>query len=451
MKLSLGQRAQSIGKDYHYAWLIVAIGTTLMVFVSFIGQAFAILLVVLERDFEWTLTAIALAYFIRSITSALMSPFAGWLGDRFGPRRAMLAGAILYVAGMLLLSSLSQIWQLYLYYSLILGTAQALFSVNVPTTVAAWFRRRLGLASGIQQSAGGMASSVMAPALVLLLDSAGWQTTFWIIAAVGGVIIFSLLWKFNGDPSDRGMRPYGSTEDDPGPSTKRDPVVTRLRSAKFLRHARRTNAFWNLIAIHYLGCVGHSIVMVSVVFFATKTHDMSLGAAAWIVSIYSFCSIAGRFTIPVLADRWGAKGVMVLAYFIQGITVALLFWAHDPWQFYLFAAMFGIGLGGEMSAFVVINRQYYGMGPVRTVYGFQNLGAGLGMALGGLIASVIYDLTETESSAGSYDLAWYISIAASLVGMAYILLLEPTSRMLIPNWEESLPQEPAQPLPNLEA
>ena len=92
-----------------------------------------------------------------------------------------------------------------------------------------------------------------------------------------------------------------------------------------------------------------------------------------------------------------------------------------------------------MSAFLVINRQYYGMGPVRTVFGFQTLGAGLGMAFGGLIGSVIFDLR------GSYDLAWFISIAASLGGAACILLLEPTSRLLIPNWEESLPREARAP------
>ena len=62
-------------------------------------------------------------------------------------------------------------WQLYVYYSLVLGTAQALFSVNIPTTVAAWFRRRLGLAVGLQQSLGGMGASVMAPALAFLLAS----------------------------------------------------------------------------------------------------------------------------------------------------------------------------------------------------------------------------------------------------------------------------------------
>jgi len=154
-----------------------------------------------------------------------------------------------------------------------------------------------------------------------------------------------------------------------------------------------------------------------------------------IVSIYSLSSIASRFMTPVLAEQFGSRGVMTLAYFLQGITVALLFWTQEAWQFYLFAVLFGIGFGGEMSAFLVINRQYFGMGPVRTIFGFQSMGAGLGMAVGGLFGSIIYD------TLGSYDVAWLFSIAASLGGVVCILLLEPTSRVLIPDWEESLPPE----------
>ena len=426
--------ARRLSSNYHYAWAIVAMATTLQVSTNFISQAFSVLIVILQKDFGWTLTSIILAYFFRSIVSALLSPLAGWVADRYGTRRSLLLASTCYVGGLLLLSTINSVWQLYLYYSLILGVAQSLFRVNIPTTVAAWFRRRLGLAVGIQQSAGGMGGSIMAPALALLLTQAGWQTAFWIIPAVGGSIVFSLVFLFHGDPADRNKKPFGATEDDPPPTPTRTPAMTKLRSQVFLKHARQTRAFWNLIGIHHLGCIGHSIVMVGAVFFATQ-QGLSLQAAAWIVSLYSLSSIASRFFTPVLADIWGAKWVMALAYAIQGITVALLFWTHDPWQFYVFAVLFGIGLGGEMSAFLVINRQYFGMGPVRTIFGLQNLGSGLGMALGGLLGGVVFDLF------GSYDIAWLISIATSLGGAACILLLEPTSRVLIPNWEASLPLE----------
>lgn len=432
-KLSLRPAGLSIGTaQIHYGWFIAAIAAVLQVTTNFVSQGFAVLLPIIKDTFGWSLTAITLAYFFKSVVQAVLSPVAGWVADRYGARRSLLVAATLYVGGMLFLSSISQVWQLYLGYSLILGIAQALFSVNIPTTVAAWFRRRLGEAVGIQQSLGGMGASIMVPVLVLVLVSTDWQIAFLLMTAVGGLILFGLLILFRGDPADRGMKPYGTTGEDPPLVVKSDPAVTKLRTRVFLQHVRRTRAFWNLITIHHLGCVGHAIVMVSAVNFAT-TQGVSLGAASLIISIYSICSVGSRFITPVLADRFGAKGVMALFFFIQGVTVALLFWTQEVWQFYVFAVLFGIGFGGEMSAFIVINRQYYGMGPIRTVFGFQHLGSGLGMAVGGLMGSVIFD------TFGSYDIAWIISIAASLGGVVCILLLEPTSRILIPYWEDSLP------------
>ncbi len=424
----------------HYGWYIVAMGTTLQLTTNFVSQAFAILVVVMRDNFGWSLTAIVVAYSLRSITGALLSPWAGVMGDRYGAKRVMLLGAGLFVGGMLLLSTITQIWQLFLYYSIVLGSAQALFRVNIPTTVAAWFKTRLGLAVGLQQSAGGMGASVLAPGLAILLSRTDWQTAFLVIGAGGGVIVFTLLAFFHSDPADRGKLPYGATGNDEKPANPFSGAVAKMRSQVFLKRAKETRAFWFLPLVHHLGCVGHSVVMVHGVFYAT-TRGLSLEAATFIISIYSFTSIASRFMVPILAERLGGKGVMAFFYFLQGVAVVMLFWTQEPWQFYLFAAVFGFGFGGEMSAFLVVNRQYFGMGPVRTVFGFQTMGSGLGMALGGLIGSVIYD------TFGSYDVAWIVSLVASLAGMIAIFFMESTKRVLIPDWEQSLPQEAQAPAP----
>ena len=66
------------------------------------------------------------------------------------------------------------------------------------------------------------------------------------------------------------------------------------------------------------------------------------------------------------------------------LTVLILLGAHEPWESYLFAVLFGIGFGGEMSAYPVVNRQYFGTGPIGTFYGFEMMGALLGHAIGKL-------------------------------------------------------------------
>jgi MFS family permease len=437
---NLPSRVVSNVVNAHYGWYIVAMGTALQLTTNFVSQAFAILVVVMRDNFGWSLTAIVLAYSLRNIIGALLAPYAGIMGDRYGAKRVMLVGAAFFAGGLVLLSTITELWQLFIYYSIVLGIAQAMFRVNIPTTVAAWFKTKLGVAVGIQQSAGGMGASVLAPGLTILLTQTDWQTAFMLIGIVGGALVFALLAFFHGEPSDKGKQPYGAEENVDTPVVPFSNAISKIRSQVFLKHAKQTRAFWFLPLVHHLGCVGHSIVMVHGVFYAT-TKGVSLEAAAFIISIYSFSSVASRLMVPILADRLGAKGVMACFYFIQGAAVLMLFWTQEPWQFYLFAVVFGVGFGGEMSAFLVVNRQYFGMGPVRTVFGVQSMASGLGMALGGLVGSVIYDVF------GSYNLAWIVSLVGSLGGMMAIFAMESTKRVLIPDWEKSLPQEAQTPAP----
>jgi MFS family permease len=88
-----------------------------------------------------------------------------------------------------------------------------------------------------------------------------------------------------------------------------------------------------------------------------------------------------------------------------------------------------------MSAFPIINRQYYGSAPTGTVYGWQMLGAGIGMASGSFLGGVVRDLT------GDYTLALVCSFLLSLLGTTAILILPSTSQHQIPDWEQALPQE----------
>jgi MFS family permease len=130
-----------------------------------------------------------------------------------------------------------------------------------------------------------------------------------------------------------------------------------------------------------------------------------------------------------------SAGVMVAALLIPGLTVLVLWWAHDVWTFYLFGSLFGIGFGGEMSAYLVVNRQYFGTGPTSTLYGWEMMGAMLGHAVATALAGLVLART------GSFPLVLALSMAFSLGGVLVILHLESSARVLIPHWEVSLPPE----------
>jgi cyanate permease len=186
--------------------------------------------------------------------------------------------------------------------------------------------------------------------------------------------------------------------------------------------------------IHGLGCAGHGIVLIYVVPLAVE-QGLTLVSASVILSLISVCSIGSRLLTPIVAERAGGKPIMAAALVIQGLTVLILWWAQEAWTFYLFGSLFGIGFGGEMTAYLVVNRQYFGAGPTSTLYGWEMMGAMLGHAVATGLAGLVLSVT------GSFPLVLGLSMAFSLVGMLVILHLESSARVLIPHWEEGLPPE----------
>ena len=119
----------------------------------------------------------------------------------------------------------------------------------------------------------------------------------------------------------------------------------------------------------------------------------------------------------------------------KGLTVPILFVAHDPWVFYLFAVTFGFGFGGEWTSYLEMNRRYFGDGPMGSCYGWQMTGAMMGHAVTTALAGLVIIAT------GSFYPVFALSAAFSLTGVWVIANLDSTSQILIPHWEEELPTE----------
>ena len=160
---------------------------------------------------------------------------------------------------------------------------------------------------------------------------------------------------------------------------------------------------------------------------------LSLGAAGGAFVTLSVTSTITRFGVPIAADSIGSKWVMATCFFLQVLPIFILFFATEVWMFYAFAVLFGIGFGGEMSAFPIINRQYYGRAPVGTTYGWQMMGAGLGMATGAVLGGILRDVT------GTFTATMVLSLVLSAIGVLSIILLPTTHKEQVPDWEDFLP------------
>src|SRR5499426_1417136 len=423
-------------KSIHYAWVTLGVAIAMRLVSSVERTASGVLVAYMvdpAGEFGWSRSVVGLALSLQWIFSGVFGPPAGWLGDRYGLRRAMTVGALLFIATSGLIGLVTAPWQFILYFGILMSAALAVFQVPLITAVTMWFHKHLGVAMGLLQSAQGLANVMFAPLMVVLLTQLGWRWAFWVPGIVGGLLLLLLIRFFHNEPSEIGLRPLGADPQAPIEPVQRGPRA-RVRTAIFLRQARHTFTFWNLIGIHYWGCAGHAIIVVYLADMA-RTQGLSLATGALVVSTMFGVSSFTRFAVPILADRVGSRIAMAMCFCLQGLPIALLFWAHEAWHFYLFAVLFGIGFGGEMSAFPIINRQYYGDAPIGTVYGWQMLGAGIGMASGSFLGGVLRDLT------GAYTLALGCSFVLSMMGTLSILVLPSTAHHQIPEWEKALPSE----------
>ena len=423
----------------HYAWIIIVIAAFMHMAGGSVRQAFGVLIVPLQDQLGWSPASITLGYALCSLTGALLAPFTGMATDRFGAKPVIMAGITFFFLGAMVTGVVSQVWHIWISYGLFLGVAQACFNVPILTAASSWFHKRLGLGIGLLQASHGLGPAVMALMVSMLITSFEWKTAFWSIGIVGGCIMLGLILLFRSRPSDMGIRAYGAPESEPI-YEKLDPALDKIRSKAFRTSMQSTSAFWKLVSVHYLGCLGHSIVIVHVIPIAVIA-GVDMMSAGGILSTLMAVSVLTRFATPVIADQLGAKWSMAIMFILQGLPVLMLFWTHELWQFYLFAVIFGIGYGGEGSAFPIINRQYFGRGPMGRSFGWQQAGAGAGMATGGWVGGLLYGVL------GSYDATIVLSTVASVTGALVLLSMEPTSRLLIPNWEDSVTTQTSTPQP----
>ena len=424
------------GRPVHYAWVIVAVAAVMRLFSSSFRSSSSILIPRLVDSFGWSYGAVGLGFAIQWIVSGMFGPPAGWLGDRYGVRWTMRLGAVLFIVGMVLTGFMRELWQFYLFFGVILSAAMGIFQVPLTAAVTLWFRKHLGAGMGLLQSSQGIGPLVAVPVMLLIIQLFGGgidglRAAFWIPGIVGGTVILIMVRFFYNEPAQIGVRALGAPEDEPIKAVQTGEIA-RIRTKVFLKQAQRTGAFWNLIGIHFWGCAGHAIILVYLVAMA-EDEGVSKGLAAGAFVTLSVTSTITRFAVPVIAERMGSKPAMAGCFFLQVAPIVLLFFAQDAWHFYLFAVLFGIGFGGEMSAFPIINRQYYGSGPIGTTYGYQMMGAGVGMAVGALIGGQLRDFT------GNFDATMALSLGLSLVGVISIMLLPTTKKELLPDWEDQLP------------
>ena len=194
-----------------YGWWVVAASVGIAVYIAaVVFYGFTAFFQPMADDLGWSYTEISLGASLRGLESGLMAPVVGMLIDRWGPRRVIFMGAILLSLGMFLLSRSTTLLSFYTAFAFIaLGTSGCSMTALV-TTVANWFKRNIGLASGIATCGFGL-SGIMVPVIVKLIDAYEWRSAMAILALGALLIVAPLSLLFRHKPEQYGYLPDGDS------------------------------------------------------------------------------------------------------------------------------------------------------------------------------------------------------------------------------------------------
>jgi len=365
---------------FFYGYSIAAVSFIILMVVWGGQYSFGVFFKPLLNEFGWTRAATSGAYSLSMVLIGVFGIFSGRLSDRFGPRLVVTVCGLLIGIGYLLMSQISDIWQVYLFYGVLMSAGIAGTWVPLLSTVARWFVRRRGLASGIAASGIGVGTA-----------SYSWRTSYIIIGLIVLVVTTVMAQFLRREPGQMGLLPYGAD------SVSADSQNLGIKGFS-LQEAIRGRHFWIMFVAFLLGGLGVHSAMVHIVPHATDI-GFSASAAAAILSAVGIVSIGSKIGMGSIIDKIGSRRVMIVVFIVMSLSYLWLLSADDLWKLYLFAVAFGLRVHG-------------------TIFGLAMFAANTGGAVGSLVAGRIFDISS------SYHWAFLLCTILGVVGLALSVLLK---------------------------
>jgi MFS family permease len=375
--------------------------------------AFGVLFKPLLTEFGWSRATISGASSMAFFLMGFLGILVGKLNDRFGPRMIMLVTGIFYGSGHFLLSQLHSVWQLYLFYGLVVGIGLSSIDVIALTTTARWFVRRRGVMTGLVKVGTG-AGQLAVPLLVgiLILDY-GWRTASVLMGIIVLVLTIGSGQLLRRDPSQMGLWPDGLRRSGTG---KDD----RAESGLSLREALGNGQLWMVCVINFLAVYCLLTIVVHIVPHAT---DLGIGPirGAGVLSTIGGVSMVGRISTGFAIDRIGNKRAMILCFILLIASFLWLQAARDMWMLYLFAVIYGIAHGGFFTVISPIVAELFGIVSHGVLFGIVVFSGTVGGAIGPVLAGHVFDV------GGTYQLVFLILAGVGMAGLLLTLFLKPAA------------------------
>src|SRR5436305_8701252 len=402
-------------KRVHYAWIVAAV-----TFIALLGAAGfratpSVLIVPLQQEFGWNRAIISIAVSINLILFGLTGPFAAALMERFGLRKVTSGALITFSAGALLTTVMTQPWQLYLLWGVVVGLGTgSIASVLAATVANRWFVKRRGLVIGALTAAGATGQLVFLPALGYLAQDVGWRYVSITVACAALAVAPLLAIFLRNRPADVGLRAYGATQADAVPAATGSPIANAFRG---LRMGVRSRDFWLLGGSFFIcgastnGLIGTHLIP------ASMDHGMAEITAASLLAVIGVFDVIGTLASGYLTDRFDSRWLLFSYYGLRGLSLLFLPYVFGSPQFglILFIVFYGLDWVATVPPTVQLARRVFGQQNFAIVYGWIFAAHQLGAA------SIAFAAGAVRTFFGDYQLAFMSSGLLCLVAAGLVL------------------------------
>ncbi|WP_019701574.1 MFS transporter [Paracidovorax oryzae] len=407
-------------RGIHYGWLVAAITFLTMLTMSAALGLPGAMLQPLSREFGWSTEQISSSLALRFALFGLLGPFAAVFMERFGLRAVMVAGLLLVGAAMALVTQATQLWQLFMLWSLMLGIGTGLTALVLGAVVAnRWFVARKGLVVGVLTASAATGQLAFLPMAAWMIEHWGWRSATVPVCAGSALVALLVFALVRDRPSDLGLAPYGGEPASTSAGVAPPSAMTLATPFRVLAEASGHRTFWLLAGTFFIcGLSTNGLVQTH---FISLCGDRGLSAvpAASVLAMMGAFDFVGTVLSGWLSDRYDNRKLLFWYYGLRGLS---LFWLpHSEFTFYglgLFAMFYGLDWIATVPPTVKLTAQHFGPEKVGLVFGWifaaHQLGAATAAWGAGLTRTLLLTYTPALYGAGAACLV--AAVMAMVIG-----------------------------------
>ncbi|MBM3141244.1 MAG: MFS transporter [Chloroflexi bacterium] len=399
-----------------YGWVLTGVGFVVnLLNGALLFHAFGTYVVLLRDEFGWSRTSFSLAFSLMRVESGLLGPLEGWAIDRFGPRKVMTLGNVVFGAGLILLATINSLLEFYLVLLVLAlgGALGAFFPISV--SIVNWFDRKRAMALATL-SLGFSAGGLIQPGIVAGLEGLGWRMFSVLAGVVVLLVAVPLAQLVRHRPEDYGYLPDGATEE----QAEQDRAAGRQEVSFTASQAMRTSAFWMLSLGQSASVLVFGAVSVHFVAHVTESIGLTLGEAASAITLMTAMMVIGQIAIGgYIGDRVSKRGLIVVSMLGHTVALMILAFAATMPMVLVFGVVNGLAMGTRGPLSQALRAEYFGRAHFGTIMGFSSLVMMIGIVGGPMIAGLSYDFL------GAYRPAFILLAVLSGLGSIFFWLARP--------------------------